>query len=151
MLSTETHRETVRGNLTRRISKDSLSIPQVFWCSLEAKFTIWSRICQYLQYMARHLTRSRINECKIKMYLYTGLMAMCIYSHLFMLHTVPWCPHAGSLYIQYSVCAAAVGIHMICSHWPLQAAWHDSHSDSWEQKATLNTREERGRMWAKEK
>lgn len=58
---------------------------------------------------------------------------------MYLVVTIPWCPQEGSLYIQYSVCAAAVGIHMICSHWPLQAArLQDFHSSTWEQRATLS-------------
>lgn len=74
----------------------------------------------------------------------------CIYSKLCFLHTLPCCPQAGFSYIQYSVCAAAVGIHMICSYWPLPAAIHDFHSDTWEWKSNSQFTSKQ-RMWTEGK
>lgn len=65
------------------------------------------------------------------------------------LHAVPCCPQAGSWCIQWSVCTAAVGIHTVSFHWPPRAAEHGFHSDTWKQKATLNTQRQQARKWTK--
>lgn len=61
------------------------------------------------------------------------------------LHAVPCCPPVGFWCIQWSGCTAAAGIHTISFHWPLRAAEHGFHSDTWKQKTTLSTQRKQAR------
>lgn len=149
----ETQTKPARENLIIRKKKwraSNISIHQVFQCSLEAKFTFllkWSPPLEHLCGPSSTQVKDKGTQYKVASIYSSGNILLqqtswqCVFSKL-LLYTVPCCPRADSLYIQRSVCAAAVGIHMICSHWPLPAALHDFHSDTCEQtkheKATFN-------------